>query len=121
MVFSFGLIFNEVHIMGIESQPTGSSTVTVILNDYYLIIGSVMLFCIPSLFMLVCNIKMFMEVRLRGRQLCELFQNSQREQHDKLMLFFPLLAAIFYRVSITANIKLPGYRSYRLHYNVARI
>jgi len=80
MVFSFGLIFNEVHI-GNESQPTGnctsSSTVTVILNDYYLIIGSVMLFYIPSLFMLVCNIKIFMEVRLMGRQLCELFENSQ--------------------------------------------
>lgn len=85
MVFAFGLIFNEVHIIGIESQPNCTSSSTVILNDYYIIIGSVMLFYIPSLFMLVCNIKIFMEVRLRGRKLCELFQNSQREQHDKLM------------------------------------
>lgn len=87
MVFSFGLIFNEVHIIGIASQTTGNctSSSTVILNDYYMIIGSVMLFYIPSLFMLICNIKIFMEVRLRGRKLCELFENSQREQHDKLM------------------------------------
>ena len=86
LIISFGLIFNDVHAIGMESYwdcPYGC--LIFVANIYYVVICSFIIFYIPSLFMLVCNLKIFCEVRKKGRELCKLSKCIQREQHDKLM------------------------------------
>jgi len=85
VIFSFGLIFNEVHIIGIESHITCTNMCSVLVNIYYAVVCSLVAFYVPSIFMLVCNLKIFWEVRQKGRQLCELIQSIQRQQHNKLL------------------------------------
>lgn len=85
VLLSFALIFNEVHIIGIESHITCTHMCTVLVNIYYAVICSMVAFYVPSIFMLVCNLKIFWEVRQKGRQLCELIQSIQRQQHSKLL------------------------------------
>jgi hypothetical protein len=58
----------------------------VLVNIYYAVICSLVAFYVPSIFMLVCNLKIFWEVRQKGRQLCELIQSIQRQQHNKVLM-----------------------------------
>lgn len=82
-VISFGLIFGKVHMIGIEEYYSCSSKCFLRVNAYYAVICSAISFYIPSVFMLVWNFKIFLNVRIRTRQLRELtdiaVQSKQRE------------------------------------------
>ena len=57
----------------------------VLVNIYYAAICSLVAFYVHSIFMLVCNLKIFWEVRQQGRQLCELIQSIQQQQRKTLL------------------------------------
>lgn len=72
VVISFGLIFGEVHNIGIQETKQCSNTCSFIVNIYYAVICGVTVFYIPSAFMLVCNLKILRNVRANRRNLCKL-------------------------------------------------
>lgn len=87
VLISFGLIFSEVHSIGVEVEDLAEKfhqNCIFVVNIYYAVFCSLLTFYIPSAFMLLCNILIFKSVKRQGRQLCEMSTSIKQEQHAKI-------------------------------------
>ena len=66
-ILSFGLIFGDVHHIGIDKTEVACSAMPCALevNIWYAVFGSIVAFYVPSVFMVLCNIKLYLVVKKR--------------------------------------------------------
>lgn len=71
-ILSFGFIFGKVHMIGIEDLYSCSETCFLRVNVHYSLISSFLSFYLPSMFMLVSNVRLFWKVKEKGKRIREI-------------------------------------------------